>query len=424
MAILPFTAAIVPMLHKSPWTETACVYLSRSNLVLHLQRLNLDGPENRDIVQDTLNDIQINALGEILIIATEARDSRRVGNVGRMEEDTVFETTQDVRTCIAQLTENIFQIANNAQWEFGVETADRTRRMVIIALCCEALADFGNIGGFFNRQLYTKRKQVETPEQSKTRKTRGGKDTTHLDSDLEQDAVKPQQKAHQPERKRARIDIPGHESPLFMEQDEEFQAVGQDALDGGRADDLFDKDFKSILDATADKSDEEAETGDLPEVHGAGQIGQAALPTIHAPTSVPWRIRGRAMHTFLDQKDYKALKADFDFMERTCKSLRRTFAKRVAKFRRRELHVCQGDCFHALEEADHRNWEKGQEIDSLKASVAGLQSQVEVLSNVVAERDGDYKEKCEEIIELKARIQELEQQAKKGKTVSFAAGTK
>jgi peptidoglycan hydrolase CwlO-like protein len=77
-----------------------------------------------------------------------------------------------------------------------------------------------------------------------------------------------------------------------------------------------------------------------------------------------------------------------------------------------------------LEEADHRNWEKGQEIDSLKASVAGLQSQVEVLSSVIAERDGDHKEKCNENIQLKARIQELEQQAKKGKSVRFAVGTK
>lgn len=75
--------------------------------------------------------------------------------------------------------------------------------------------------------------------------------------------------------------------------------------------------------------------------------------------------------------------------------------------------MCQGDCFHALEEADHRNWEKGQEINALTDSVAVLQSKVENLSIVAAEND-----------QLKARIQELEQQAKKGKTVSFAAGTK
>jgi hypothetical protein len=49
---------------------------------------------------------------------------------------------------------------------------------------------------------------------------------------------------------------------------------------------------------------------------------------------------------------------------------------------------------------------------------------VEVLSSAVAKCDGDYKEKCDENIQLKARIQELEQQAKKGKSVRFAAGTK
>lgn len=101
------------------------------------------------------------------------------------------------------------------------------------------------------------------------------------------------------------------------------------------------------------------------------------------------------------------------------KSLRRKLANR----RRTELNICQGNCFNDLEEADHRNWEKGQEIDSLKTSVAVLQSQVEVLNGVVAKRDLDYKGKCEENIQLKARIQELEQQAKKRKSVRFATGT-
>jgi hypothetical protein len=46
------------------------------------------------------------------------------------------------------------------------------------------------------------------------------------------------------------------------------------------------------------------------------------------------------------------------------------------------------------------------------------------LSSAVARRDGNYKEKCDENIRLKARIQELEQQARKGKSVRFAAGAK
>jgi predicted nuclease with TOPRIM domain len=112
-------------------------------------------------------------------------------------------------------------------------------------------------------------------------------------------------------------------------------------------------------------------------------------------------------------RDYEALGADN-------KSLRRKLANR----RRTELNICQGNCFNDLEEADHRNWEKGQEIDSLKASIAVLQSQVEVLNGVIAKHDENCKDRCEENIQLRARIQELEQQVKKRKTVSFAAGTK
>lgn len=179
---------MVTMLHKSPWIESACVYLSRSNLVSHLQRVNLGGPENHDIVQDTLNGIEINALGEILAIADEARESRRVSDVGRVEQDIVFETTQAVRTCLAELAEYIFRMAQHAQWDFGVDSSDRTHRMTIIALCCDVLANLDNIGGYLNRQLYTKRKRAESPKQSKARQIRGGKDSTHLDSELEQEA--------------------------------------------------------------------------------------------------------------------------------------------------------------------------------------------------------------------------------------------
>lgn len=41
---------------------------------------------------------------------------------------------------------------------------------------------------------------------------------------------------------------------------------------------------------------------------------------------------------------------------------------------------------------------------------------------MATKRDADYKEKCEEDVQLKVRIQQLEQLAKKGKTVRFAAG--
>lgn len=46
------------------------------------------------------------------------------------------------------------------------------------------------------------------------------------------------------------------------------------------------------------------------------------------------------------------------------------------------------------------------------------------MNGVIAKHDENCKDRCEENIQLRARIQELEQQVKKRKTVSFAAGTK
>jgi len=437
MAILPFKAAVASTLSSNPaWTVLACTYLSRFNFVWHLQRANLDAPENRDIVEDMLADILANP-GEILAISIEARDSRGVSEVGRVEEDTIFGTIKAVKTCIAEITEYIFTTAQNAPWGFPEDRVPRTHQMVIAAISCEVLADLGNVGGYFNHQLYTKRKQVKSPEQSKRSKVRGGNDSAHLDSDLEQEAA--EQEALEPERKRARIETPGDDSPLFMEQDEDPHAV---EYDHDAAWDLFDQGYPSILDTTVDdqaakdemvhqrtgsvSSDSsfkythelgkfvedarrgEETGGERPSLGDVDEETQVALSTTQAPT--PQRARRLVNRA---TRDYQALKTDFELLSRAHESLQRQFAKR----RRTELNVCSGDCFNDLEEADHRNWEKGQEIDSLKASITGLQSQVKVLSSAVAERDGEK-------IQLKARIQELEQQAKKGKTVRFAAGTK
>lgn len=148
--------------------------------------------------------------------------------------------------------------------------------------------------------------------------------------------------------------------------------------------------------------------GERPSLGDMDKERQVALSTTQAPT--PLRARRLVNRV---TRDYQALMADFELLCRAHESLQRQFANR----RRTELKICQGDCFNDLEEADHCTWEKGEEIDSLKASVAGLQSQVELLGSVVAERDGEN-------VQLKARIRELEQQAKKGKAVRFAAGTK
>jgi hypothetical protein len=287
--------------------------------------------------------------------------------------------------------------------------------MVIISIICEVLADLDNVGGYFNCQL------------------------------------KPKEKASSPQHERTYDDTQREESPLFMEQDDNDHAVQQDALGG--ASDFFDDGgaSNSIMDLDQTAQDEMhhqrtenpssygsflntariggggvlgmnegAETGDRPSVQNKNQnrkIAQLTLSTGRSPVSVPQKSRRLISRA---TRDYEVLVANFKLLSRSHKSLQRKLAKR----RRTELNVCQGNCFNDLDEADHRNWEKGQEIDSLKLSVAGLQSQVEVLSSMVADRDGDYKEKCDENIQLKARIQELEQQTKKGRSVRFAAGTK
>jgi hypothetical protein len=415
MALLPFNVALVPVLLKSPWTEMTCAYLDSFDFVSHVQLANLDAPENRDVVQDALEEIKSNVQGEIREISTEARDVRGFSTVGRTADNTIFTSTRAVRTCVAELARYIFTTAQSAPWKFHKENSDVIHRMVIISIICEVLVDLDNVGGYFNYQL------------------------------------KPKEKASSPQHERTHGESQREESPLFMELYDNDHAVQQDALGG--ASDLFDDGgaSNSIMDIDQAAQDEmlhqrtenassygsflntarisgsgvlgingRAETEDRPSVQNKNQnrkMAQLTLSTGRSPVSVPQKSRRLISRT---TRDYEVLKANFKLLSRAHESLKRKLANR----RRTELNVCQGNCFNDLEEADHRNWEKGQEIDSLKASVAGLQLQVAVLSSAVARRDGNYKEKCDENIRLKARIQELEQQARKGKSVRFAAGTK
>jgi len=372
----------------------ACAYLASFDFVSQIQLANLDAPENREVVQDALEEIKLNVQSEIRDISTEARDLRGASSVGRTADDTIFTTNQAVRTCVAELARHIFTTAQSAPWGFYKESADVTHCMVIVAIICEALADLDNIGGYFNCQLKPKLKATN-PEQS-----------------LTQDDT---------------VDTQHEESPLFLEQDEDLDALAHDTLGG--VSDVFGEgsNSDSLMYTTADDGETRddmshqrmgstpsnssftntQDLGKLPSFHEVDEEMPMAPSTTQAPT--PMRARRLLSRA---TRDHEALMADN-------KSLRRKLANR----RRTELNICQGNCFNDLEEADHRNWEKGQEIDSLKTSVAVLQSQVEVLNGVVAKRDLDYKGKCEENIQLKARIQELEQQAKKRKSVRFATGT-
>ena len=469
--MLPFTPTVVPMLSSNPpWTELACAYLESSDFVSHVQLANLDGPENRSIVRETLEEIQVNTLEEIRNIATEARELRSVRNIGGVSDNTLFETTQAVRTCVAELTEGITTTAKKAPWGFHEHRLDLTHRLVVIAIICEVLADLDNIGGYFNYQLEPKHR-IAPPEQSAQRQARGGRNGTRLNTGVVQEDEKTRPEAPKPQRKRTRSNAQREESPLFVEQDDIVQNVDDDtpkrpydrfgafsniiedgvAEDGHAiSDELFHKRTRST---SSDEScinlhelgrlSKKARTGrgDLQEVvEGAGtassqsvqdtnQDVHARLPATQALT--PFhprgrRLRSRSMSSFFQAepaRDYEALNVDFDFMAKTCEKLGRTLEERVEKFRRRELNVCQGDCFEQLEEADHRNWEKSQENDSLKASVAELQStikerdqKVTKLEDLVAELQSAAEEREEENIQLKALIEDLEQQTNKGKS--------
>lgn len=272
----------------------------------------------------------------------------------------------NLRTCVAALTRTIITAAKSTPWGFHKDVSDVVHRMVVVALFFECLADLDNIGGYFNYQL------------------------------------KPRDKAPSPESQRH--DTQREESPLFMKQYEDvLDGASESFGEGGESttntkaeahgsemtadshalfppaghslqsaaihrreydvpqEDEFSEDEVRVLGGSVMGMDEGAETGVV------DQNNQVALPTTQAPMPVQSRTRRLVNRT---TRDYEALTADFKLLSRTYKTLRRTFARRVVKYRRRELHVCQGNCFHELEEADHRNWEKGQEIDSLKISVS------------------------------------------------------
>ena len=100
-------------------------------------------------------------------------------------------------------------------------------------------------------------------------------------------------------------------------------------------------------------------------------------PTSHAAKPAPpkpWKFRNYAMRPMLGQTYYDALKTDFEHVAETYRAMG----------------------------SERGILEKSRKIAALQSSVDELTSDVEVLS--------------EENLQLKARIRELEQQAKKGKT--------
>ncbi|KAM0711017.1 hypothetical protein Q7P35_001756 [Cladosporium inversicolor] len=344
MAILPFTAAIAPILYKSPWTETACVYLENFDFVSRTQVANLDAPENRDMVQEALGGILVNVQVEIREISSEARDLCGVSTVGLTVDNTIFTTTRVVRACVAHLTRAIITAAKSAPQAFFKDASEVINRVVVVAHFFECLADLDNIGGYFNRQLKLK------------------------------------DKAPSPR-------IQHGDTSLFMEQDEDVLNGASHLLGEGDGSTTNNTAEVHGSEMTADghpilapsghtlqsaaiherkddpPKEEEGEEGE----ESVRAVSQLALSTSQSLAPVPQKSRRLVSRA---TRDYEALRAKFELLSQSHENLRRTLTER----RRTEPNICQGNCFIDLEEADHLNWEKGQAIDALKISIARLQS--------------------------------------------------
>jgi cell division protein FtsB len=115
------------------------------------------------------------------------------------------------------------------------------------------------------------------------------------------------------------------------------------------------------------------------------QNRQAALSRAQAPvpaqqTSQRRRSTAMTSEVCVSASTHRRLEEDFHFVVETCRNLEaqnKQLKKRNAKLTYLEFGVCQGDCDEELEDAHHRNWEKAQENDALRARIRELEQQAE-----------------------------------------------
>jgi hypothetical protein len=127
------------------------------------------------------------------------------------------------------------------------------------------------------------------------------------------------------------------------------------------------------------------ETGGAVSPPNTDQNRQTALSKAQAPAPAQQMSRRRRSTAMTSEicvsaSTYRGLERDFHFMVETCRNLEaqnKRLKKRNAELTYLEFAVCQGDCDEELEDAHHRNWEKAQENDALKARIRELEQQAE-----------------------------------------------
>jgi hypothetical protein len=127
------------------------------------------------------------------------------------------------------------------------------------------------------------------------------------------------------------------------------------------------------------------ETGGAVSPPNTDQNRQTALSKAQAPAPAQQMSRRRRSTAMTSEicvsaSTYRGLERDFHFMVETCRNLEaqnERLKKRNAELTYLEFAVCQGDCDEELEDAHHRNWDKAQENDALKARIRELEQQAE-----------------------------------------------
>jgi hypothetical protein len=123
-------------------------------------------------------------------------------------------------------------------------------------------------------------------------------------------------------------------------------------------------------------------------VLGIDQNRQTAQHMAQAPTPAQQTSRRRRSSAMTSEvcvsaSAHRRLEEDFHLVAETYRNMPNIKAdnerlkKRNAELTYLEFAVCQGDCDKELEDAHHRNWEKAQGNDALKARIRELEQQAE-----------------------------------------------
>jgi hypothetical protein len=419
-AMLPFTPKVARFLQeKANKIKLARRYLEESSLFSQITSLDLNGRAVRRFADKLLSTPKdtTTVLDEILDLMAQAETYLNKSTELSRKEDQVAQSG----TLTTRLIRLAASIVSDRKKKFPKEFAGRGtipfNILIVIALIFEIFTAHEDEGSYIHRELEaaaraakraTTTKSALTPKssapskrtivQTNTDSANGeSSNSEHDDQPVkrrkkqakkEKASNEHDKKVFQRTRKLAKNDISevrgthleeidsDPESSLFIPQTDDS------GLPAAASSDTSPEAFDKALEELQEKSVFHVGNQGPPNPHGPppATSNVPALPTTHAPTPVPSgprRLRSRAMRPILGQTYYDELKTDFEVV---------------------------ADAYNILQPEEAK---KGREITSLKASVAELQSEVEVLSSVVEETS-------EENHQLRARVKELEQQL--GKT--------